>query len=411
MKKHTICLVSNWFPTKENPIVGCFFKEQAIAVADYFDFIVFRYQELKSKNPFKRNLITCINKENNITEFSAISYIPIFLGFYEFIFTFFRRKKYSYNVNDRIGTYYSKLKKQIIYNKITKLARKIKLNADIFYCVDAQNEAFNTQCLAQFYKKPFVIGEHAPVPWPGLLNNVNKEAIEKSNLFFAISNDKIRQMMLQNIKLPKTVYIGNMIDETKFKYKPRDIDKKTFIVVAANSYYKNYSLLIKVFNRLVKITDKDFCIMIVGYAANKGYSQNIKEFEKRIEHSLFYDKVELIPEVPRVEIAKLYNKADAFILTSIQEGQPVSALEAACSGLPIFSTRCGGVEDYVDNRIGRLYDINDYCGIASGLKDFVEGHIVFDGKYIRKKIVEMFGRNAFVTKFSNTIDEIIKNYA
>lgn len=30
--------------------------------------------------------------------------------------------------------------------------------------------------------------------------------------------------------------------------------------------------------------------------------------------------------------------------------------------LPIFSTRCGGVKDYVTDRIGRLVEITDYTG-------------------------------------------------
>ena len=58
-------------------------------------------------------------------------------------------------------------------------------------------------------------------------------------------------------------------------------------------------------------------------------------------------------------------------MTSIQEGQPVSALEAACCGLPIFSTRCGGVEDYVTNDIGRIYDITDYKSFAKEAADHI----------------------------------------
>ena len=32
--KKKICLITNWYPTKENPYQGIFFKEQAQALGD-----------------------------------------------------------------------------------------------------------------------------------------------------------------------------------------------------------------------------------------------------------------------------------------------------------------------------------------------------------------------------------------
>ena len=53
--KKKICLVTNWYPTEENPVQGCFFKEQAFVVENEFDFIIFRYQEKIKKNPIKKD--------------------------------------------------------------------------------------------------------------------------------------------------------------------------------------------------------------------------------------------------------------------------------------------------------------------------------------------------------------------
>ena len=95
---------------------------------------------------------------------------------------------------------------------------------------------------------------------------------------------------------------------------------------------------------------------------------------------------------PRDEMNDMYNRADAFVMTSIQEGQPVSALEAACCGLPVFSTRCGGVEDYVGDDIGMIFDIADSEGMAQGLKCFLEGKKKYDSVVIRSKTIQRFGR-------------------
>jgi glycosyltransferase involved in cell wall biosynthesis len=117
-----------------------------------------------------------------------------------------------------------------------------------------------------------------------------------------------------------------------------------------------------------------------------------------------------IQKIQKFWIGKVFNRADAFVMTSIQEGQPVSAMEAACCGLPIFSTRCGGVEDYVDEKIGRIYNVTDYEGMAQGLKDFLEGKITFDSQYIRSQIVKQFGKKAFVANFTTAFDGVIERW-
>lgn len=408
--KKTICLVTNWYPTKDNPFQGLFFKEQAFAVSDDFDFVIVHYKEHIKKSIFSKIILSSTYKEKNTIEYTFDVPVSFFMYFSDFVNNFIV-KHIKKSTVDGVGKYISKRKMEYTKKTIIQLFNKyIHKNIDVFYCVDAQQEAFNIECLAKHFNKPYIIGEHAPVPWPGnVINDINKYAIENADMFLAISNDKIRQLLLQNIKLPKTIYIGNLIDETKLQLKQNNNIVKTFIIVAAHAFYKNYNLFIAVMERLIEITDYDFRVMIVGYGANKGYSKNIEQFEETIKQTKFADKTIMIPAVPHEEIGDTLNKADAFIMTSIQEGQPVSAMEAACCGLPIFSTRCGGVEDYVDDKMGRIYSVMDFEGMAQGLKDYLEGKIEFDSQYIREKIIKLFGtknfKKNFVYAFSNVIKE------
>lgn len=403
--KKTICLVTDWYPTKENPFVGQFFKEQAFAMASEFNFVIFRYQEKISINPFKTNEVYVVNREGNTVEYRAIAYVPIWIRLTESIYNKIKR-----NTIDGIGKYVSPCKQNWTRRQIGGLFEKTGRIADVFYCVDAQTEAFNLECLSQRYNKPYVIGEHGVVPWPGsLIADANKNAIERADLFLAISNDKIRQILMQNIKLPKTIYLGNLIDEEKFVYKAKkEKHIRTFVIVAAHSFYKNYDMFVQVMDRLTEITKKDFRVMVVGYGANKGYSKNVAELEDKIHQSKFANKAELIPAVLHEDMGDIFNRADAFVMTSIQEGQPVSAMEAACCGLPIFSTRCGGVEDYVDETMGRIYDVLDVEGMANGLNSFLNGQIAFDPIYIREKVIALFGRERFTREFANAFLKVIR---
>lgn len=411
--KKTICLITNWYPTKENPFQGLFFKEQAFAVEEAFDFIVVHYSEYLRKKPIQKTVVSQINKERNTTEYTIIAYVPPHLYFEDAINTFTIRHVRKDCQVEGIGRYISSGRQRFTRETLTSAFEKAipANNIDVFYCVDGQAEAYYIQCLANHFHKPYVIGEHAPVPWPGsVLADINKTAIEKADLFLAISNDKIRQLMLQSIRLPKTRYIGNLVDESRFLLKESNNTIKTFIIVASHSYYKNYNLFIDVMNRLTEISKVDFHVMIVGYGANKGYASGVEEFEEEIRNTKFADKTTMIHSVEHEKIGEILNQADVFVMTSIQEGQPVSAMEAACCGLPVFSTRCGGVEDYIDEKIGRIFDITDSDGMAEALKDYLEGKLQFDAEYIRKTVVEKFGKEAFTRTFTEAFNDAITNY-
>lgn len=416
--KRKICLITNWYPTKENPYQGVFFKEQAEALEEYFDFIVIHYGENACKNFLeylircfkgKLNIVKKVHEEKNTIEYNVEAYYSkskIHPSKWNILFNKCIRLLVLKNrKKEKISAY-----QQRIIESLTEAIKKhFSEEIDVLYCVNAQTESYILQCVSNAIGKPYIVSEHAPFPYPGdIITNVEKNAIEQANLFMAISYDKIRQVMMQNVQPKKIAYVGNYVNEDQFRLNENKSGIKTFIMVAANTFYKNYNLFIEVFERLTEITDMPFKIIIVGYGANKGYSQDTAILEERIKKSKFADYVELIPEVRHEEIHKFYERADAFVMTSVQEGMPVSALEAGCCGLPIFSTMCGGVEDYVDDKIGRIYKIIDSESFAYGLKEYLEDRIEFDPAYIRGFIVKKFGKNAFTNRMVKCITEVIE---
>lgn len=406
--KKRICLVTNWYPTKENPYAGSFFKEQAFAMAEDFDFIVVHCTDCsKIKSPrywlnglLGRNLhVEKINVEGNTVEYTVDFQLPWYAVLEQRLYAFKR------GTVRKDSPRYLRKKRAVI----EKVCRTHFADAfDVVYCVSGQKESSTAQYVANALNLPYVVSEHAPFPWPGsLLHSAEKEAIQQADTFLAISYDKIRQVMMQDIQFKNITYVGNMVDETQFVLGSGSGAEKTFVMVAAHTFYKNYPLFIKIFNRLTQITDVPFKVMVVGYNANKGYSQNAQELEQKLSASAFADKLELIPAVSRDEIHKVYDRADAFVMTSVQEGMPVSALEAGCCGLPIFSTMCGGVEDYVDDSIGRIFKIVDCESFAQGLKAYLEGEIIFDREHIRQQVISQFGRDAFIRNITSAFYDVI----
>ncbi|MFT7611390.1 MAG: glycosyltransferase involved in cell wall biosynthesis [Parvicellaceae bacterium] len=64
---------------------------------------------------------------------------------------------------------------------------------------------------------------------------------------------------------------------------------------------------------------------------------------------------------------------DIMALTSLNEGTPVSLIEAQASNLPVVSTDVGGVRDIIiDDKSGFLCQLGDSLGISNKLKELVE---------------------------------------
>ena len=396
MQKKTICLVTNWYPTIDNPHQGLFFRDQIIAMKDYYDFNVVHINYIYNA-AFQKIDIKNIKNEFNIKEYNINIYISRFFHIVD------RFRKLLFKKSKLLEIKTKLIKKALLHKSLIGFS-----DINCFYSICCQSEAYETKILADFYNKSYVISEHGPFLWVGrLLSEENKNAIEKANLFLAISEDKIRQVLMQNVHLPKIKYIGNMVDDEVFELNKSNNDIKTFIAVGANSFYKNYKMLIDVFSKLKNITKENFKLIIVGMEINKGYSESTEEIMKLFNESNFIENTEFILGVSHDKMNKIYHRADAFVMTSIQEGQPVSAIEAACTGLPIFSTRCGGVEDYVDDNIGRIVNINDSYTLALYLKDFLENKISFNREYIREVIINKFGKKVFVKNMHEAFESVM----
>lgn len=75
----------------------------------------------------------------------------------------------------------------------------------------------------------------------------------------------------------------------------------------------------------------------------------------------------------RSDIDHINAGSDIIVLTSFNEGTPVSLIEAQSAGKPVVSTKVGGIEDVVkENETGLLSDINDTVMFCNNLLRMTE---------------------------------------
>lgn len=138
---------------------------------------------------------------------------------------------------------------------------------------------------------------------------------------------------------------------------------------------KNHSMFLDGIRHLLDQSGQKFKAFIVG----DGESRKMLEEKARqlnigftTEKDQHHDKT-LVFTSWRSDIDFINAGSDVIVLTSLNEGTPVSLIEALAAGKPVVSTRVGGIEDVVrENETGLLSDITDAAGFCRNLKRMTE---------------------------------------
>lgn len=121
----------------------------------------------------------------------------------------------------------------------------------------------------------------------------------------------------------------------------------------------------------------DACLGIVGDGSQRA------ELENLVNELLLADKICFYGQVQHACIQNIYNKYDILVNASKIDNLPGSILEAFACGLPVISTRAGGIPYMVDDGVtGFLVDIEDYQKMAAKVLHVIENP--GDGRRIAK---------------------------
>ena len=170
----------------------------------------------------------------------------------------------------------------------------------------------------------------------------------------------------------------------KFRKKWRIKDSEVAIgIIGRLVPIKNHLFFIKAINQVLSSCSIPIRFFIVGDGEEK---ENIIEYinEFKIDYSIDH-KVATIQLTSWIkEIDEVNAGMDIICLCSLNEGTPVSLIEAQASGKPIVTTRTGGIENIViENKTALISEINN-------LNLFVENLLTFiNSKEKRKQFTKL----------------------
>lgn len=189
--------------------------------------------------------------------------------------------------------------------------------------------------------------------------------------------------LLQSVKdiIVDTKYVSDAIETYRLRQTPRrhvipqGIDPRFFgispalsssevLSVGAISRRKGHLLLLRSFERVCDM-DNDAHLTICGSLADPVYYNELLSF---LSSSQIKNRVTIMTNATQRELDDCYRRASVFALHSQEESQGIALVEAMATGLPVVSTRVGGIPWVVDDKTtGFLSEYGDVQSFADNI--------------------------------------------
>jgi len=195
-----------------------------------------------------------------------------------------------------------------------------------------------------------------------------------------------------------TEIVSNIIDTDAFPYRLRKSFRPNLIVTRHLEPLYNLECTLRAF-RIVKEQFSDAELSIVGTGSEE---QRLRRLcaEWKLEGVTFHGH--LAP----AKLPALYAAHDIFVNSSNADNFPGALVEAACSGLPIVTTRAGGIPDMIrDHENGILVKLNDHEKLAAAVVEVLED---FE---LAQRLAETARSWAEQFSWNATFIALLRNYA
>ena len=205
-------------------------------------------------------------------------------------------------------------------------------------------------------------------------------ALKYKKLVFVSNKSKAKFEAHVSDSKQKLYVINNLIDYERIIRKSEEelhISKKRKVLINVGRHEekdKNLIMLIKCIDRLLK-ENYDFELWLIGDG------ENTEDYKKIVHELKLEDRVIFMGS--KSNVFPYYKIADAVLLSSVREGNPVVFLEAKVLNKPIISTNVSDAK--IDLKgYGIVTEINEES-YYQGLKKYLDGNFIIENKFDPEK--------------------------
>ncbi len=387
-KRMHVLYLPRWYPHRYDPMMGLFIERHGISVNEHVDVSVLYVHaddELKEKN---YDIVFSDDRLFEIRIYFRKSGIkPAFLANLVNLWRFLMAHRRGFRLIKK-----ERRKAELVHvHVLTRLG-----------VIALINKIIN--------KTPYVITEHWTRYLPttdtyhGALRKWFTRKVVKHAAAVMPVTANLRDAMIDN-KLVNDNYvvIPNVVNIDMFHPdETRKTSEKIKLVHLScfTDKQKNISGILRV---MKKLSDKrnDFQLTFIGDG---------EDFQ---EMKALSDKLELTDEAvvfaglkENEELAAMLRDADLMIMFSNFENLPVVILESYASGVPVVSTRVGGIHEHLNDDLGKLTKPGDEDAFFNVLNKVLDNLDRYDRKKIRQYAENHFGNDVIGESLCKTYKQV-----
>ncbi len=159
----------------------------------------------------------------------------------------------------------------------------------------------------------------------------------------------------------ETAIVPTVVDTQRFSFRPRFPLQPKILAARHLEVIYGVDVILKAFKNIRDVYPK----ASLTIAGDGSQANTLKTQAKNLG---LEQSVNFLGSVPHERMPDAYNAHDIFVNASRVDNLPNAILEAFASGLPVVSTKAGGIPYLVeDGRTGVLVDVDDWEGLARGV--------------------------------------------
>lgn len=376
-----------WYPNKTDIMSGLFVKYHALAVLPYAQVAVL-------------HIVPVATPQKNTIE-------------------------YNYSVDDGLPTVIAYIQKHpaSLTDKLLYPLRFIKANIKGYNLLVSKFgkphlhhvHILTRSGLLALYKKitngiPYVVTEHwsrylpqNSISYAGSLRKwLTKKVVKNASAITTVSKHLGAAMQTHSLH-NKYLQISNVVDVEYFKplaNKPANAKTVFLHVSCFDEKPKNVMGILNVAKRL-EVLGLDFELRFIGDGKDHQMCVTYAK-ELGVKNAVFTGIK------TGNDLLNEYQTADAFILFSRYENQPVVLLEALACSLPVIATKVGGIPEIISPQFGQIIESEDEEALQQAMQGIINHTLVFDREAMRRHAIENFSYQGVGLQFFNIYKSILQ---
>ena len=184
-------------------------------------------------------------------------------------------------------------------------------------------------------------------------------------------------------------------------------------IVGRLTAIKNQELFLRSVKEVTKNSKKPLKVFLIGDGEDKEKLQSLCEDLNMPFSERYSEKEEILVYFTswRQDMERVYAGLDIVALSSLNEGTPVTLIEAQAANKPIVATDVGGIRDIViENKTGLLSKSGDLKGLEKNLRKLIDDDNLRDqlGRSGYDNVIRSFSYKRLVSDVKSLYTELLK---